>query len=129
MLLFSCPQKALESRTEAKTGLTVGRPAERTVETAGRGVLHDRAQHGNRILLPEACSASGNDLTAGSLRVSSQRVHKRDVREILFVVRHHDAVVGGCDRRDDHVEFAARAARGLSFGHQTRPMQSSSFVE
>ena len=46
-----------------------------------------------------------------------------------FVVRRYDAVIGGCDRRDDHVECVARATRSFSPGRQARPMRARAFVE
>ena len=47
----------------------------------------------------------------------TQRIDELQPGKVLLVVRNHNAVVRTCDRSDDHVESAARAASGLAVRH------------
>ena len=70
----------------------------------------------------------GTDASTGSDR-SSYWIGDRKSGKVLFIVRHHDALVRTRDGGDDHVEIAARLAGLSPFRHQLRPDQSGLFVE
>jgi len=79
-------------------------------------------------LNPSYCGDSSLNVPAAS-NYPVDRIENTNSGKILFVIRHHDAVVCLCDGGDDHVERASRSACRLPFGHQARPGESRFVVE
>lgn len=94
----------------------------------GRGLASDRAlrrshQYHRSQLTDELVFQRRGDCSYSFPPVPDW-ISDLDIKELFFVVRHDDAVVGCRNSGDNRVECASRSPRGPGIGHERRPYQS-----